>query len=84
MRSGRYYVAPQQIQVVPAFLNFPPTPDFSFLQPPPPMLPPGGSFTLQVQFHPTVSPGPRNATLVLQTNDPAQPSATVQLSGMAL
>jgi len=112
-----FCVAPPQIQVVPAFLNFPPTPvgsmlnplpvqisnvggaplsifstiitgpnapDFSFFQPPPPMLPPGGSFTLQVQFHPTGSPGPRNATLVLQTNAPAQPSATVQLSGMAL
>jgi len=112
-----FCVAPAHVQVMPAFLNFPPTPtgimsaplgvqvsnvggtplsifstiitgpngpDFSFLQPPPPMLPPGASFTIPVQFHPQLPPGPRNATLTLQTNDPAQPIAVVQLSGMAL
>src|SRR5262245_34357827 len=65
------------------FVTGPNAPEFTFFQPPPPMLVPGGRFILQVHFLPT-QPGPRTATLILQTNDPAQPTVFVQLQGTGL
>jgi hypothetical protein len=61
----------------------PAAPDFTFFQSPPPTLVPGGQFILQVSFTP-LGLGPRIATLIIQTNDPAQPTVTVQLTGAGL
>jgi hypothetical protein len=57
--------------------------DFAFLTMPPPILPPGASAIIQLDFEP-LAQGLRTATLQVQSNDPMQPFFGVQLIGQGL
>jgi len=63
-------------------------PDFSIspTSPTSGSLPPGGSLTVEVAFSPPSgagTAGPRTGSLVISTNDPARPTATVPATGTA-
>jgi len=54
--------------------------DFLILSAPPPSLAPGATGSMTIAFQPAAL-GMRSATLQIRSNDPAQPVASVSLSG---
>jgi hypothetical protein len=69
------------LQLLSEMIAGPAANDFAFFPTPPPTLAPGQTFVLQVEFDPILT-GTRQATLIIQSNDPMLPRANVQLVGV--